>query len=207
MSYEETRQMLLNIADEETLKDNLSFTAFFIAIYENFVDQIVDRLNGFFCDGFETDDHGKVTMIQSPRYKKDILDRKDDSGNKVGPLKATLLWFQENGAITDDDIKRFYEIREQRNIYVHELTHCLLKGFSSDEVSTFFDLLNIYKKIDKWWINEIEIPCAADEIPQDYDPEGVQSAIMALFDIMVDVLLRGKSDEHKELIQQYFKES
>lgn len=207
MSIEETKQMLMNIADEETLKSNLAFTAFFIAIYENFVDYIVDQVKGLSCNGFETDSNGNVTITHSAWYKEDILDRKeDDSGNKLGSLKATLFWFRDNGAITDNDIKRFYEIKKQRNIFVHELTNCLLKGFSEDEVRMFFDLLNMYKKIDRWWINEIEIPCAADEIPCDYDPEGVQSVISGLFDVMVDVLLRGNSDEHKKLIEQYFNE-
>lgn len=29
----------------------------------------------------------------------------------------------------------------------------------------------MYRKIDKWWINEIEIPISGNEIPDDYDME------------------------------------
>ena len=29
------------------------------------------------------------------------------------------------------------------------------------------------KKLDKWWINEIEIPTSADDIPSDYDQDNV----------------------------------
>ena len=207
MDREETKHMLLSIADEETLKSNLSFTAFFIALYENFVDLTVDRVEGFYCNGFSTDETGKVTMTQSPEYSKRILQREDNLGKRVGVLRATLFWLLEAEAITQDDIDCFYEIREQRNRFTHELTNCLLNGLTEDEVKKLFDLFRIYKKIDKWWINEIEIPCSADEIPQDYDPDGVQSVISGLFDIMVDVLFRGNSKEHKELIEQYFNAS
>ena len=33
----------------------------------------------------------------------------------------------------------------------------------------FGDMLEIYNKIDKWWINEIEILITENDIPEDYD--------------------------------------
>jgi len=207
MEYEKTKQMLMGIADEETLKSNLSFTAFYIALYESFVDLVIDKIQGFLSDGIHFDEDGEMSYIQSEHYKSEIVNRKNERNEKLGVLFSSMLWLVERKAITLSDYDQFIEIRKQRNHFVHELADCLLNGFNETEIKMLFGLLRIYKQVDKWWINEIEIPCAADEIPQDYDPEGVQSAIMALFDIMVDVLLRGKSDEHKELIQQYFKES
>lgn len=207
MNYEEAKQMLLNIADEETLKSNLSFTAFFIALYESFRSLVIDRIQGFLSDGIHFGEDGKMSHIESIHYTNVIKNRKNDSGEKLGVLVASMLWLVESEAITLKDYNVFIKIREQRNRFAHELTDCLTKGVSETEIEMFFELFRIYKTVDKWWINEIEIPLAADELPPDYDPEGSQSAIMALFDIMVDVLIRGKSDEHKELIQEYFKES
>ena len=31
----------------------------------------------------------------------------------------------------------------------------------------------LYNKLDKWWINEIEVPISGDDVPEDYDKESV----------------------------------
>lgn len=204
MINETFKKMLENITDEDELKSSLSFAAFFIALYENFVDLTIDRVKSYYCNGFDTDENGRTEYTYSPEYKKVIIDRTEENGKKSGELKATLLWLIEKGAIDQNDFDCFYKIRDQRNKIVHELMDCVLNGFNEDEGKNFLDLLNIYKKIDRWWINEIEIPTSADDIPQDYDPNSVGSVISGMFDIMVDVIFRGKSEEHKELLRQYF---
>ncbi|MEA4940169.1 MAG: hypothetical protein VB091_11345 [Christensenella sp.] len=204
MEFQTTKQMLINITDEESLKSNLSFAAFYIALFENFADTVVDKIRGFLSDGIHFNENGEITYIESERYKSEIVNRKDNESNKLGVLKSSMLWFVDNAAITMSEYEQFIEIRDQRNRFVHELTSFLLNGFNEPEIKMFFELLRIYKKIDKWWINEIEIPTSADDIPQDYDPNSVGSVISGMFDIMVDVIFRGKSEEHKELLRKYF---
>ena len=38
----------------------------------------------------------------------------------------------------------------------------------------FGDMLEIYNKIDKWWINEIEIPIVGNDRPEDYDRDMIK---------------------------------
>lgn len=203
MLDEATKQVLYNISDEETLKGNLIIPAFFIALYENFISLTIDRIKGFLCHDIHFTDDGKIEYYPSPRYKAEIIKRKNDAGKTIGVLFASMLWFVDNNAITQNDYDLFLRIREQRNKFTHELTDYLLHGCNETEIEMFFDLFYLYKKIDKWWINEIEIPCAGDDIPQDYDPDGSQSVVSVLFDIMMSVIFLGKSKEYKEIMQQY----
>ena len=203
MPDETAKQVLYNISDEETLKSNLAFAAFFIALYENFISLTIDRIRSFLCEGIHFTDSGEVEYQPSSSYELGITKRKNEEGKTIGALLASMLWFVDNNAITKSDYELFLRIREQRNKFAHELTDYLLHGYNETEIKAFFDLFSLYKKIDKWWINEIEIPCADDDIPQDYDPDGVQSVISGLFDIMTSVIFLGKSDEYKAIMQQY----
>ena len=140
----------------------------------------------------------------SPEYKRLIVDRRvDDEGNK-DKLKASMLWFMEQGAITVGDYQFFCEAKKQRNMFAHELTEVILRNVKEEEIKIFFNLFFLYKKIDKWWINEIEIPCSGDFHSGEYNKDGVESVIVSLFQIMVDVLYTSKSDKIKQMVRQYW---
>ena len=112
-----------------------------------------------------------------------------------------MLWFMENGAITQDDYKSFLELKDLRNIFVHEMTEYLWKGLYEAHAKALGDLLSLYRKIERWWINEIEIPIAGDEVPNGYNSDTVISGILLTFDMMIDVLYNGKSEEYLKMIR------
>lgn len=65
----------------------------------------------------------------------------------------------------------------------------------------FSKLLLIYSKLDKWWINEIEIPIAGEDIPENYDSEGVCGGQAFILSIINSIILGNKGDEYKELLK------
>lgn len=56
-------------------------------------------------------------------------------------------------------------------------------------------MFELYQKIDKWWINEIEIPCSGEFPPDSYNYDEVESAITGLYKLMIDVLYCGQSEK------------
>lgn len=62
-------------------------------------------------------------------------------------------------------------------------------------------MLLIYSKLDKWWINEIEIPIASEDIPENYDSEGVCGGQAFILSIINSIILGNKGNEYKELLK------
>ena len=83
----------------------------------------------------------------------------------------------------------------------HELLKNLNDGFTEKDAELFSKLLLIYSKLDKWWINEIEIPIAGEDIPENYDSEGVCGGQAFILSIINSIILGNKGDEYKELLK------
>ena len=190
-----------NVCDKETLQDNLTFIALYICLYESFTDTVESHVKSFLCNKVFLDNSGKPRYNQSKDYSEKIKKRPvDDKGNH-DPLKATMLWFVDCSAITQEDYNLFLELKELRNSFAHEITNHVWKGLYENHAKALLDLLNLYRKIEKWWINEIEIPIAGDEIPEGYDEDAVTSGILFTFDMMINTLYNDKSDEYLQIIR------
>jgi hypothetical protein len=139
--------------------------------------------------------------IISDDYKIKILDRKADGKKNI--LKSTLLWFVEHNAITQEDYSTLIKIRDRRNQYVHEMATLFFKGIPEEDVKLLSELITLYSKLDKWWINEIEIPLSGEWLPDTYDENEVISGPFSMFTIMIDVLYGGKSEALKQTVKQF----
>lgn len=196
-----TLQGFHNICDKVTLQENLTFIALYIGLYESFADTVEGHVESFLCNDAFLDKSKKLRYKPSKEYIAEIKKRTvDDKGNH-NILKSTMLWFAENGALTQDDYNSFLELKQLRNSFAHELTEHLWNGLYDKHVKALGDLLNLYRKIEKWWINEIEIPIAGDEIPEGYDEDAVTSGILFTFDMMINTLYNDKSDEYLQIIR------
>ena len=58
--------------DDANLKDNLSFAAFYIALYESFADFVEDRIKGLYWCGCECTENGQNKEHYSPDYTTKI---------------------------------------------------------------------------------------------------------------------------------------
>lgn len=193
-------ESLKNIIDEDTLKNHLSYIALFIGMYENFIDTIEQRVESFLCDEMNINENGTIKYKRSEAYKNLIERRKvDDLGNK-NSLKATMLWFLDEKAITQKDYDDFLLLKNQRDKYVHQMTDFLWNGLEEKDAGHVMSLFDLYLKIDNWWINEIEIPIAGDEIEPGYDKDSVRSLSLVSFEVMINVLYGNKSPEYMDVL-------
>lgn len=113
---------------------------------------------------------------------------------------ASLKWFMDAEAITQEDYDIYQNIRKRRNDIIHELLKILNVGFGEEDAQLFADMLRIYNKLDKWWINEIEIPTSADDIPKDYDRDGVCGGQALMLLIINEIVFGNERDKYKELL-------
>lgn len=187
--------VLNNIWNKDILQHNLSFLALFIGMYEQFEDKVIENVDCFLNLGCSANDD--THCKKSEYYRQNILNRKvDENGNK-NKLKATMLWFVDVDAITPEDYSLFLNIKEARNIYVHQLTKCVVNGISDKDIDMLVQLLNLFYKIDNWWINEIEIPTSGISASDDYPTEEAYSMIYTIYRDMINILFLGKADDYQ----------
>lgn len=187
--------VLNNIWNKDILQHNLSFLALFIGMYEQFEDKVIENVDCFLNLGCSANDD--THCKKSEYYRQNVLNRKvDENGNK-NKLKATMLWFVDVGAITPEDYSLFLNIKEARNIYVHQLTKCVVNGISDKDIDMLVQLLNLFYKIDNWWINEIEIPTSGISASDDYPTEEAYSMIYTIYRDMINILFLGKADDYQ----------
>ena len=118
---------------------------------------------------------------------------------------ASLKWFIDAGGITQEDYDTYQKIRKRRNDITHELIKNLNVGFGEEDAQLFADMLRIYNKLDKWWINEIEVPTSADDIPEDYDRDGVCGGQALMLSIINEIVFGNEGNKYKELLNELMK--
>ena len=189
----------INILYENIIKTNVNFAALFVMNYECLKDYVISQVKGFYCDDlyFENDE---AIYIESEAYKQEVrtLDKQLEN--------ASLKWFMESEAITQEDFDNYQKIRKRRNEITHELLKNLNIGFTEDDIKLFVTLTNLYEKIDRWWINEIEIPTSADEIPEDYDRDGVCGGQAIVLSIINDIVLGNGGEKYKNILNELLKQ-
>ena len=192
---EQEAEKFLNILGEDRLKLNCNFASLYVLYSECLKDTSVDLPKTFF-NQMEIKD-GELSMRESNKYKKNVkqLDRHIEN--------ASLKWFVNQGAVSEEEYSNFDKLRNFRNKLVHELLLYLTEGFTEDKVKYLVELITLYKKIEKWWINEIEIPISGN-IHESYDSENVVSGQGLMLEIIQDVLLNdGKNSE--EILSELYK--
>lgn len=188
-----------NILDESIIKTNVNFAALFVMNYECLKDYVISQVKGFYCDDLYVE-NGEAIYIESEAYKQEVrtLDKQLEN--------ASLKWFMESEAITQEEFDNYQKIRKRRNEITHELLKNLNIGFTEDDIKLFVTLTNLYEKIDRWWINEIEIPTSADEIPKDYDRDGVCGGQAIVLSIINDIVLGNGGEKYKNILNELLKQ-
>lgn len=187
-----------NILDENILKTNINFAAVFVMNYECLKEFVIEQVRDFYSEHFYMDGD-RIVCEESNAYKEKVraLDKNLEN--------ASLKWFMDAEAITQEDYDRYQIIRKKSNDITHKLLKNLNEGFGEEDVQLFGDMMRIYNKLDKWWINEIEIPTSADDIPEDYDRNGVCGGQALILSIINEIIFGNEGDKYKELLNEFMK--
>lgn len=193
-------EWLDNISDKDVLQDNLTFASLYIAMFEYMKQYVVDYIKEFLC--VEEVKNGKLIYKETEAYRKEILDR---FGEKKVPEKTTtasFLWLVDNEAITEEDYQKFLAIKAVRNKYAHELANVIFQGISEKDVKLLLEMRDLLQKISSWFYINIDAPIMGYEIPEDLQPNDIHSGGDIVFQMILEVLYNGKSQEYKALIDK-----
>lgn len=185
-------QRLENFFNPDILKQNLIIASLFIAVFDNFKANIIDRVKYFYFSGI------KDGVEQFKDYEQDVLNKVKSKNNKQ--IKATLLWLKENEFITEAEEILFAEFTNTRNKLAHEMNRMLIDGFSEEIYKLYAEMINLFSKIERKWIIDIEIPINPPDIPyEDINWDGITSINFEFIKIMTDIAFTG-NDKYLKLV-------
>lgn len=183
-----------NILNEDVLKFNINFAALFVLNFECLKDYIITQPRTFYSDVLIKD--GELCCEETEEYKKEVRSLEKNIEN------ASLRWFMNTDAITEEDYNLYQELRERRNDITHELLKNLNNGFNETDAKLYVKLLELYQKIDKWWINEIEILISGEVLPDEYDSEQVLGGQAMILSIINDIIFDNNKERYKNLFDE-----
>ncbi len=184
-----------NLINNEKIKDNMIFYSMYLLVFENLKENCISTVRSFFEEIKNV--NGKNKIVLSDEYKK--IENKKINGKK-NVFLAILDWFAEMGAISKEDFESFLEIRNDRNKISHELLKLLYNDSDEKMVQNFLKCIEIYKKIDKWWILNIEIPIAGEYNNDEILEDEVISGNLLMISIVLDNIYGTNS--YKEIIDK-----
>ena len=156
--------------DPDVVRPSLFLATMFIATFEILKDCVVDRIRDFFINGF--DENG---LIVAPEYQTEVI-----SKNK-SVLYASLSWLRKHEVIDEQDEETFEQLKKTRNLLTHQLFDVVTGQVESQHEAQFEILVSLLRKIELWWVVNVEIATNPDFDDKDIDEEGiVPSAVLSL---------------------------
>ena len=189
-------EMIENVVTPENLQFTVSFTSLFVLVFECFKDMVIDRPKEFFCTEKIEFKEDKIVYYETEKYKREV--RK--LANK--PFEASLRWFANHKVITESDVNKVLSIELRRHSFVHELYNVVHNGVSNEDIQFLADLISIYKKIDSWWIYNVEIDWNDIEYPDNVKQDECISSSLVMIDVMINILLKGEGESYRECLAQ-----
>jgi hypothetical protein len=170
----------------ETLKTNIITASIFSMGFEMLKSSIIEKIDGFFTNGF--DENG---VIVSHEYKEKVL-----SLNR-SPLYASLKWLQDMNAIDDNDLETFEHIKRCRNTLAHEMLSFASSGVDFDVAEAFGEMVDLLRKIEIWWFENLDMAIDPEAYPKDLDVEQVIPGPVWSLQMLIDVALGPEEEARK----------
>lgn len=156
--------------DPDVVRPSLFLATMFVTTFEILKNCAVDRIKDFYSNGFD-----QAGPIVSPDYQQKVVSR-----NK-SILYASLDWLKEYEVIDDHDLETFEQLKKTRNQLAHQLFDVVTGQVESDHQAQFEILVELLRKIEVWWVINVELATNPDYDDQEIDKEGiVPGAILSL---------------------------
>lgn len=173
-----TRDKWEAFLDPDVLRGKLISASIYIAAYEMLKESIVGRIRDFYSTGFT--ESGPTIP---PEYERDVLSR------NRSPLYASLMWLLENDAIDDADLVEFEKIKAWRNRLAHEMSGHVVGSLDLGYLEMLTVLAALLKKVETWWIVNVEIPINPDMDGAEIDESGIVPGPSISLQLMIEVAL------------------
>ena len=88
-------------------------------------------------------------------------------------LYASFDWLREHEAIDETDLETFKSLKKTRNLLAHQLFEVVTGQVESSHVSQFQLLVSLLRKVEVWWVVNVEIPTDPGYDGQEVDEAGI----------------------------------
>ena len=105
-------------------------------------------------------------------------------------LDNSCLWFFSLSALTTEDVKAIDQIRRRRNHIAHELPQLLVSPEPAVSIEHLQELQTLLRKIEIWWVKNIELSTDPDYIHKDLESLDVETFYTVLFDHVMEKALK-----------------
>ena len=172
----------------DVVRQRLMLVGLFMVAHEFLVGCIRDRPLYFFADRFKR----SGDPIRSKKYEEEVLAL--DPKGKCDPMRGGSEWLRRMNVIDETDEIAIREVTEARNKLAHELGDALLGEGMPNLSELFPKLLSLIKKIEGWWILNVEVPANPDFDAKEVDEGSVTSGPEIAMNVLWDIAM-GKEEE------------
>ena len=171
----------------EILKDKIISASMTLIAYELLKDSIIERIKDFYSNGFNQNG-----PIVDEEYQEQVV------GLNKSILYASLDWLKSHEVITEDDLLKFEKAKKARNSLAHELSLLVSKGIDVDVGESFDTIFFLLRKIEVWWIVNVELATNPDYNEEEVDVDGIIPGPILSIQMMLLVL-----SGNQELLKTY----
>lgn len=176
--------------DPDVLRGKLISASIYIAAYEMLKESIVGRIRNFYSSGFTSEGY-----TLSPEYEETVLSRNRSQ------LYASLMWLRDNDVIDDTDLAKFEEVKAWRNRLAHEMSSHVVGSLGLGYLEQLHVMAALLKKVETWWIVNVEIPTNPDMADTEIDESGIVPGPSISLQLMIEVAL-GDSKQSRFYIEE-----
>jgi len=176
----------------EAVRAKLVTAGLFIVTYEMLEKSIVGRLSSFYTFGFN-----EKGDLRSPEYEDGVLAL--DPKGKRDVLRSSLVWLEQRGVMSSDDVALFIKVKDARNEIAHELDSIIggVKELKIDD--QLVSAIGLLRQIEVWWTINVEIATDPDWSDKEIDEKDVTPGTLLLMQILLDVALGDDDEASKHL--------
>ncbi|QNB05757.1 hypothetical protein G5S34_02490 [Herbaspirillum frisingense] len=104
------------------------------------------------------------------------------------PLYASLKWLSDYEVVDHEDLATFKKLNDLRNVLAHELPSVVFLGKDLSIAENMKILMALLKKIEVWWVLNVEIPTNPDFDGSEIDPESISPGPVLMMHMMFEVI-------------------
>ena len=162
--------------DPDLVRPSLFLATMFITTFEILKNSIVDRIRDFYSVGWS-----ESGATVNPEYQCEVASRKKSI------LYASLEWLIEHEAIDAKDLEIFEKLKGIRNQLAHQLFEVVTGQIESEHEAQFSVLVELLRKIEVWWVVNVEIPINPDFDGQDINEQGIVPGAVLSLQMLIEV--------------------
>lgn len=166
--------------EPEAIRSTLAFAGLFQLIHEMIKSSVLDDLKGFYG-------HNPLAAGEwfwgGEKYRTEVLELAPKS-----EFRASLLWLEQAGALTAEQMERLDVVYEYRHRIAHELAQFIVDADLSVDIKLLTDAVAILRHVSRFW-TQVEIDMGSFRAHGEVTVDDVHPGRMLVLDLCLSSFL------------------